>query len=116
MVIKHCFVKQGDLVGPNQVLMELEGNDHRARYLSTVDNYIELIAMKNRLIAQRDGVKEISFDDILVNHLAVSRIKRIVDVQSKLFHEIMEHQRNFHSRYNKKIAQTIEKKVLIYLK
>merc|ERR1712039_730084 len=30
--IKSCFVKQGDIVGPNQVLMELEGNDHRARY------------------------------------------------------------------------------------
>lgn len=106
--VKKFFVKQGDFVNQNQVLMELEGNEYRAEYVTSIVHYLDLVSRKDRLMAQRDNLKELIFSNMLVDHSAVHYVVKMMDVQKRLFEQYLDFETAQEVSYQKKVDKIKE--------
>ena len=95
--VKKFFLKQGDFVNKDQVLLELEGNDINANYEIALNNYLDHLALRDRLMAQRDGLNEINFSPILIENKNSSRVKKLILTQNNIFIQTQQHILNYNN-------------------
>lgn len=110
--VQKCFVKQGDIVNKDQVLLEIENKVQRSKYIESMDHYLELLALKDRLISQRDGLSDIRFSRILLEYKNVPRINKILEIQSNIFYGVLKANLNHTQMIQKQIDQQCEAKVM----
>ncbi len=65
-VIEAILARDGDWVEAGQVLLRFEGNKIRSDLAVTEGQLFEIVARKNRLAAERDGLDAIAFDPDLL--------------------------------------------------
>lgn len=71
-VIEAILARDGDLVEAGQVLIRFEGDKIRSDLAVTEGQLFEIIARKNRLAAERDGLDAIVFDPELLTRAETS--------------------------------------------
>lgn len=84
--VTDIFIKEGDLVKKNQVLVRLDKMQLDMRYSALSAQYISAKAIEDRLLAERDGLEIISFSKTLsLNFANNKRLEEIKHLQEKLF-------------------------------
>lgn len=84
--VTDIFIKEGDLVKKNQVLVRLDKMQLDMRYSALSAQYISAKAIEDRLLAERDGLETISFSETLsLNFANNKRLEEIKHLQEKLF-------------------------------
>lgn len=86
-IVKRLFVKEGDLVKAGAPLAELDGTAHRAAYDLVDGQYIELLARKARLEAERDDAADVAVPAELAARLGEPAVQRAIGGQLSLFHD-----------------------------
>lgn len=84
--VTDIFIKEGDLVKKNQVLVRLDKMQLGMRYSTLNAQYMSAKSIEDRLLAERGGLETIVFDNTLTQQFADN--KRLADVrnlQEKLF-------------------------------
>lgn len=66
-IVKEIFVKDGDHVTVGQTLITLDSAKAKSELGAVESQYLELLAMEARLIAERDGKSQIKFDPELTS-------------------------------------------------
>jgi HlyD family secretion protein len=85
-VIKAIYARNGDEVEAGQVLVELDGEDLRPELVTVEGQWFEMLAMKSRLWAERDGLAAIEFDEELTSRAAGSEeIRGLMKAQEVQF-------------------------------
>lgn len=84
--VTDIFIKEGEPVKKNQVLMRLDKMQLDMRYSALNAQYISAKSIEDRLLAERDGKETISFDNTLTEKFPDNkRLKDVRHLQSKLF-------------------------------
>lgn len=76
-VVSHLMVKEGDTVKKGQVLLTLDDSEPRAKFDVLIADRDASLAQEARLVAERDGLPEPSFGDVLMsrkNDAAVAQV------------------------------------------
>jgi len=84
--VTDIFIKEGDLVKKNQVLVRLDKMQLGMRYSTLNAQYMSAKSIEDRLLAERGGLGTIAFDNKLTQQFADN--KRLIEVrnlQEKLF-------------------------------
>ncbi len=84
--VTDIFIKEGDLVKKNQVLVRLDKMQLGMRYSTLNAQYMSAKSIEDRLLAERGGLETIAFDNKLTQQFADN--KRLIEVrnlQEKLF-------------------------------
>jgi HlyD family secretion protein len=83
-IVKKIFVKQGDLVKANDPLVELDETQARAQYETILNQYLHELALESRLLAERDDLPKIEFNEILFDYNG-PEISKLIQVQTNTF-------------------------------
>ncbi|HWU68299.1 MAG TPA: HlyD family type I secretion periplasmic adaptor subunit [Stenotrophobium sp.] len=84
-IVKEILVKDGDVVKAGQVLVRMNGVLAKSAYETSEAQYLTARASEARLIAERDGLKTITFPDELERRKNEPRIAELMALQSQLF-------------------------------
>jgi HlyD family type I secretion membrane fusion protein len=107
--VKKIFAKQGDVVNEGQVLMEIDSADAKSGYEIHLNNYLDVLAHQNRLIAQRDEEDHITFDEILMKNKRQIRVEKLLSVQNNIFREVAQSHQNRINILKQSINQCLQK-------
>lgn len=84
--VTDIFMKEGEAVKKNQVLMRLDTLQLDMRYSALSAQYISAKTSEDRLLAERNGAQTITFSDTLVKNFAGNkRLAESQQLQAKLF-------------------------------
>ncbi|WP_458129925.1 HlyD family type I secretion periplasmic adaptor subunit [Pseudomonas sp. Z2-11] len=84
--IEKIHIMEGDRVQAGQLLVELDSTFTLNQYNSLRLQYFSKLAAKNRLMAERDGISEVRFDEKLLRDLGNNiQIDEIIRAQQELF-------------------------------
>lgn len=83
-IIKEILVKEGQEVSAGQVLLRLEDTMNRARYELTQGQYDNLAAQTARLEAERQGARQVSYPEDLLQRRDDPRVARLLSGESEL--------------------------------
>ena len=84
--VTDIFVKEGDLVKKNQVLIRLDKMQLDMRFSALNAQYISAKSIEDRLMAERDGLEEIAFNSALTQQFSGNkRLTEVRNLQAKLF-------------------------------
>ncbi|WP_237932800.1 HlyD family type I secretion periplasmic adaptor subunit, partial [Buttiauxella sp. S19-1] len=84
--VTDIFIREGDIVKKNQILVRLDKMQLDMRYSALNAQYISAKSNEDRLLAERDGLETIAFDKVLTQQFSTN--KRLIEVrnlQEKLF-------------------------------
>ena len=85
-IVKEIYVQQGEEVKKGQPLIELDSTRAKAEYEIYLSQYRAAEANEDRLIAERDGLSEIPFDEnLLLKHQDVPEVAKLIHTQTELF-------------------------------
>jgi len=84
-IIKQIDVKEGDVVKAGQVLVQLSQVQAQSQVNSLREQYYTTLASSNRLLAEQEGAKQITFSPELEQQRDNPRIAEIIALQSQLF-------------------------------
>jgi HlyD family secretion protein len=85
-VIRAIHARDGDEVDEGQILVEMEGDDLRPGLDTVEGQWLEILARKSRLHAERDGLDTITFDDELVGRVETDpKIVELLAAQRQQF-------------------------------
>lgn len=84
-IIQEILVREGDKVEAGQPLIKLSPTAAKSRQDTLIAQYLATRALEARLIAERDGLKEVAFSEELVNGASDPEIKKTMDSQARLF-------------------------------
>jgi HlyD family secretion protein/epimerase transport system membrane fusion protein len=104
-IVKELLVKEGDAVSGDQVLIQLDDTQARARLDLLYSRYDKLLATEARLTAEQASAAEIVFPESLTSRRHQSQVARILDAEKALFEA---RQRSTEGRihiFHKRIAQ-----------
>ena len=85
-IIQKVLVREGDEVTEGQLLVQLDAAVARANYESARQNYLGLLAMQGRLVAEKNGSPTITWPDDLKTAAADPLIQQQILNQEQLFH------------------------------
>jgi HlyD family secretion protein len=108
--VKRIFVKQGETVNEGQALLELQSADASMSYEIALNNYLDLLALQNRLIAQRDNLRSIEFDELLMQNRDNPRIAKLIKVQDNIFNQMAQSRKNTRGVFENEIEKCRKKK------
>ena len=94
-IIGEILVRDGDIVVAGQVLIRLEEIQSRAELGLLQGRHITASAVETRLIAERDGRKDIAFPEWLLDRLVEPEVIKTVSGQDNIFNsrrESLNHQ------------------------
>ena len=81
-VIKEIMVDEGNIVSKGQVLIRLDNNYIKAELLTLKEQLHAFNAIHDRLIAERDGLKQIEFhqkdkdvSDVMINQISYLKLE-----------------------------------------
>ena len=84
--VTDIFMKEGEAVKKNQVLMRLDTLQLDMRYSALSAQYISAKTSEDRLLAERNGADSITFSENLTKHFANNkRLAESQQLQAKLF-------------------------------
>jgi HlyD family secretion protein/epimerase transport system membrane fusion protein len=86
-IIKELLVKNGDTVANGQVLIRLDPTQAQASVNLIRSQYLSLLAIRARLVAERDGTDTIIFPPELLSAAADPSVKEVMDGQASVFAE-----------------------------
>jgi HlyD family secretion protein len=112
-IVKNIFVKQGDVVKEGDRLVEFDDTKLKADYESNLNQYRTFLANEARLIAERDNLDNIIFNDFLQQSHHLPEVAKIMHIQENLFRSKKEMYRAEKDAYKQKIAQ-LQKSVESY--
>lgn len=84
-IIKKIHVKQGQVVKKGDPIIELEEVNAKANYTAALDQYRAYLASEDRLQAERDNLPEIEFEKFLLDDIEDPKVKKIIEIQKKLY-------------------------------
>ena len=84
-IIEQILVKEGEQVRAGQVLLRLDRTRSQATYDVLLGQYRAVLALENRLVAERDGLANISFADELNSAAGNPDVAKILAGQIRLF-------------------------------
>jgi HlyD family type I secretion membrane fusion protein len=84
-IIKKILVRQGDNVREGQTLIEFDDTRAKANFEQSLEEYRTYLANVNRLVAERDNLSEVQYDDFILQDLHSPRMTKIVEAQNKFF-------------------------------
>lgn len=114
--VKHIFVKQGDAVNAGQALLELQSPDARASYEIALNNYLDILALQNRLVAQRDSLRSIEFDGLLLRNRSNARVAKLLRVQENIFKQMEQSKRNAQGVFEHEIEKCKQKRAALLVR
>lgn len=85
-IIQKVLVREGDEVTEGQLLVQLDAAVARANYESARQNYLGLLAMQGRLVAEKNGSPTITWPDDLKAASTDPLIQQQIQNQEQLFH------------------------------
>lgn len=85
-IIQKVLVREGDEVTEGQLLVQLDAAVARANYESVRQNYLGLLAMQGRLVAEKNGNPTITWPEDLKTASADPLIQQQILNQEQLFH------------------------------
>lgn len=105
-VVKSILVKQGDHVKAGDTVATLDDRDFRGDFEVALNAYRNSLATENRLIAERDNMDTIQFDDFLTKDAAtIPEVAKLMTVQQNIFKTRIEVNRVYVQTNLKKIDQ-----------
>lgn len=104
-IIKAIYVKQGDIVKEGQVLIKIDDTAMRSKYENMLNAYRTYTATENRLVAERDNLDSIAFDQSLINDLNIPEVAKIIHTQENIFRSKLEVIRSEKESIKQKITQ-----------
>jgi HlyD family secretion protein len=84
-VVSALFVREGDIVQDNQLLIRLDDTLNRANLGIVTGQLDEFMARMARLVAERDGQSEVQFPAELTERASDPRIASLVQSEAQLF-------------------------------
>ncbi len=103
-VIKEIYVSLGDQVRSGEKIVALDEVQSKANYEMALNSYQTSLATEARLIAERDNLDEITFDDFLLDRKNDIQVATLIKGQELLFKSRKE-------VYNKTIEALTQKHV-----
>ncbi|MGN7292505.1 HlyD family type I secretion periplasmic adaptor subunit [Rhizobium sp. SAFR-030] len=83
-VVETIDVREGQMVQRGDVLMTLSDAEPRAKYSILQHSRVTLLAERARLIAERDGVQQPDFREVLEGSVAEGDARQLIDNQAAL--------------------------------
>lgn len=84
--VTDIFIKEGDVVKKNQILVRLDKMQLDMRFSALNAQFISAKSNEDRLLAERDGLETIAFDTTLTQQFANNkRLAEVRNLQEKLF-------------------------------
>lgn len=83
--IKEIYVQLGDQVKEGDKILELDEVRAKSEYETTLGDYRTALASEDRLVAERDNLQEIEFDEFLTNDASDPKVAKIMATQRELF-------------------------------
>lgn len=84
--VTDIFIKEGDFVKKNQVLVRLDKMQLEMRFSALNAQYISAKSIEDRLLAERDGLETIGFNTTLTQQFSGNkRLAEVRNLQAKLF-------------------------------
>jgi HlyD family type I secretion membrane fusion protein len=106
-IVQEILVKDGDEVKAHQVLVRLDATNAKARSDLVLGQYLAAKATESRLIAERDGKRDITFPaEYLEQEASNPKVKEALETQRRLFATRRESIEGQISVLNQKIAQS----------
>jgi HlyD family type I secretion membrane fusion protein len=84
-IIKEIYVQVGDHVKEGDPILELDEVNAKTQYETSLNYYRTYLAGYNRLVAERDDLKEIEFDQFLLNSKDNPKVASIMKTETELF-------------------------------
>ncbi|CAI0840743.1 MULTISPECIES: HlyD family type I secretion periplasmic adaptor subunit [Serratia] len=84
-IINNILVKEGEKVKAGQILVQLSQTQVQAQVDSLRDQYFTTLASSGRLLAERDGLKSVTFSPVLQAIQTQPRVAEILALQNQLF-------------------------------
>lgn len=78
-IVTEIFVREGEVVQPNQKLIRLDDTRYKSEYSAAFAKYLNLLATVTRLKAEQQGKETLQFPPVLAKH------PDITEVESSLF-------------------------------
>lgn len=89
-IIDKIYVTEGEYVTKGQPLLQLSPTMSKASRDDAFNKYMSALAEHDRLIAQRDNLDKINFDNILLNNAGNEEISKMMETQNKIFVSTLE--------------------------
>lgn len=84
--VTDIFIKEGDFVKKNQVLVRLDKMQLEMRFSALNTQYISAKSIEDRLLAERDDLDVIRFNTTLTQQFSGNkRLSEVRNLQAKLF-------------------------------
>ncbi|WP_168415177.1 HlyD family type I secretion periplasmic adaptor subunit [Erwinia amylovora] len=84
-IINNIAVKEGDKVKAGAILVQLSQVQAQAQVDSLRDRYYTTLATEGRLLAERDGLNQVTFSPIFAQVKDQPRVVEIIALQTQLF-------------------------------
>lgn len=84
-IVKAIYVQVGDHVKKGEKILELDEIESKAAYETTLNAYRSSLATECRLIAERDDLKEIVFDEFLLKDKDLPEVATLLRTEIELF-------------------------------
>ncbi len=107
-IVKEILVKNAQLVKENDLLIVLDPTQAKANTDLTRVQYFQALAHEARLIAERDGLDEIVFPDLIVQYKSDPAVQTMMTDQERQFRERKESIENRVDIFEAQIAQQEE--------
>ncbi len=104
-IIKNIFVVQGSAVKEGEKLVELDDTKVKAQYESVSHQYLTVLAVQDRLLAERDNLSAIEFSPFLEQRLNIVEVAKTLHTQENLFNSRKQMYQAERESINQKIAQ-----------
>jgi HlyD family secretion protein len=120
-IIKTIFVKQGDFVKAGDPIIELDETQAKTNYEIVLNHYLNALALESRLLAERDDLPKIEFNELLYQQNS-SEINKLIHVQTNIFNSKKENlEKNITSTFkeieqHKKRIEAYEARKKSYIK
>ena len=106
-IVKDILVRNGDVVSAGQVLLRLDNTSAQSRSDEIRGQYLAAKATEARLVAMRDGLREVTFPpELLAGEATDPKLHEILDTQRRLFVTKREALNGQVSVLNQKMAQS----------
>ncbi|CAB5089399.1 Type I secretion membrane fusion protein, HlyD family [Olavius algarvensis associated proteobacterium Delta 3] len=104
-IVKSLLVKEGDAVAEDQVLIQLDDTQARARLELLSSRYDKLLATQARLEAERASAPEIQYPESLTARRDQPQVARVLDAETALFEARRKSTEGRIHIFHKRIAQ-----------
>jgi HlyD family type I secretion membrane fusion protein len=111
-IIKAIFIKQGDFIKAGAPIVEFDETQAKSNYETILNQYLNSLALESRLIAERDDLAEINFNELLSQY-DTTEIKKLIEVQTNIFNSKKDYYEKSIASFKKEIEQ-YEKRIEAY--